>query len=125
MAILGKACALLVASTALTCAKSAGITFAVDVSPVVHVAAPFSAVLHLPASLALKKGGVEARAYLVDGQGEETLLAKRKLSVAASGGVHLEHELEGLLVGCVVWQRHSHNSSSRSIQHSRRAGLYI
>lgn len=99
MTFLARACSILLASAVLISAQSPNVV--VEISPVVHAATPFSAVLRLPASLALKKGSVEAQVCLVDGQGEETHLVKRKLAVSAGGKVFLEHELEGLLVGCV------------------------
>lgn len=74
----------------------------VQISPVVHVAAPFSAVLRLPASLALKKGAIQAEASLVDAKGGEIELGQSKLAVSAGGEVFLEHELEGLVLRCVV-----------------------
>lgn len=73
--------------------------FAVEVSPVVHQGTPFYAILRLPASSTLsKKGGIDAHAYLVDKQGEETLLAKKKLSVITGGQVSLEHVLDDLRI---------------------------
>lgn len=99
MWIAGRACGVLLACTTLISAQSAAV---VEISPVVHVATPFSALLRLPPSLALKKGGIEAEASLVDAHGGESELAKkRKLEVSARGGVFLEHELGGLLLGCV------------------------
>ncbi len=100
MRILRGACSALAACTTLVSAQQSAAD--VQISPVVHVAAPFSAVVRLPASLALKKGGVQAEAHLIDAQGGEIELAKLKLAVSTGGEVFLEHELEGLVVRCVV-----------------------
>lgn len=101
MGIAARTCGVLVACTTLISAQ-AGAVVVVETSPVVHVAAPFSALIRLPPSLALKKGGIEAEASLVDAHGGESELAKkRKLQVSAGGEVSLEHELEGLLLGYV------------------------
>ena len=97
MRILGGACGLLAAFATLVSAQQSSVV--VEISPVVHVAAPFSALLRLPASSALKKGGIQAEASLVDATGGEVELAKLKLAVSAGGEVVLEHELEGLVVG--------------------------
>lgn len=96
MRILGGACGVLVAFTTLISAQQSSVV--VEISPVVHVAAPFSALLRLPASSALKKGGIEAKASLVDAKGDEIELTKLKLVVSTGGQVVLEHELEGLVV---------------------------
>lgn len=101
MMVYGRACGLLLCLAALVSAQSAGQPLVVEVSPVVHTAAPFSAEVTLPPSFALKKGGVEAQVCTVNQEGEETLLLKRKLRVAAGGEAILQHKLEGLLVGCV------------------------
>lgn len=97
MRVLGGACGLLVAFTTLISAQQSSVV--VEISPVVHVAAPFSALLRLPASSALKKAGIQAEASLVDAKGGEVELAKLKLAVSTGGEVVLEHELEGLVVG--------------------------
>lgn len=112
MVFLGKACSFLLGWAALVLAQSAGATVVVEVSPVVHQAATFSATVRLPPSAALKKGGVEAEAYVVDKEGEEVLLVKRKLAVSVGGGVFLEHELEGLLIGCVSTLLNTNTTSS-------------
>lgn len=101
MVISARVCSLLLALTSLVSAQSAGLSVVVAVSPVVLTAAPFSVELTLPPSLALRKGGVEAQVCIVNQEGEEKQLLKRKLSVASRGGVMLQHELEGLLIGCV------------------------
>jgi len=98
MKILQGACCALAACTTLVSAQQS--TVVVQISPVVHVAAPFSAVVRLPASLALKKAGVHAEAHLIDSQGVEIELAKLKLAVSSGGDVFLEHELEGLVLRC-------------------------
>lgn len=104
---------LLLVSAAFTFALTSA-SVRVEVSPVVHVAAPFSAVLQLPASAALNRKGVDAQAYLVDDKGQEIQLnKKRKLSTVANGEVVLEHELEGLLIGCVCLLSAVSNVSNR------------
>lgn len=100
MRILQGACCALAACTTLVSAQQSAAV--IQISPVVHVAAPFSAVVRLPASLALKKGGIQAEAYLIDAQGGEIELAKLKLAVTVGGEVFLEHELEGLVLRYVV-----------------------
>lgn len=100
MRILGGVGGVLVAFVTLISAQQSSVV--VDISPVVHVAAPFSAVLRLPASSALKKGGIQVEASLVDAKGSEVELAKLKLAVSSGGEVVLEHELEGLIIRCVV-----------------------
>lgn len=101
MMFYGRACGLLLWLVALVSAQSAGQPLVVEVSPVVHTAAPFSVEVTLPPSFALKKGGVEAEVCIVNQEGEEILLLKRKLRLAAGGEAMLHHELEGLLIGCV------------------------
>lgn len=105
MRIWARTCGVLVACTTLISAKAApAAAVVVEISPVVHVAAPFSALMRLPPSLALKKGAVEAEVSLVDAHGGESeLVKKRKLQVSAGGEVSLEHELEGLLLGYVYF----------------------
>lgn len=100
-----RACGILVAFATLISAQQSSVV--VDVSPVVHVDAPFSALLRLPPSSALKKGGIEAKASLVDAKGGETELAKLKLTVSTGGEVLLEHELEGLVVRYDMYVRQS------------------
>lgn len=110
MVAIARACALLLSWVALTCAQSTGSTVVVEISPVVHQSAPFSALVRLPATLPPKvaKAGVEVAASVLDGQREEIPLATKKFVVSARGEVLLEHELEGLLIGCVV-----HTGTSR------------
>lgn len=86
----------------LVSVQSAGPNIVVEVSPVVLSGVPFSATLVLPPSFALKKGGVEAQASLVDGQGGQAHLAKRKLAISSGGEVILQHELEGLFIRCEI-----------------------
>lgn len=99
MTVVARLCGFLVAYFTLVSAQSAAVV--VEVSPVVHVAAPFSALLRLPPSYAAT-GRIEAEASLVDAQGGEKELAKQKFKVSAGGEVLLEHKLEGLLIGCGV-----------------------
>lgn len=100
MMFYARTCGLLLWLAALVSAQSAGHSLVVEVSPVVHTAAPFSVEVTLPPSFALKKGGVQAEVCIVNQEGEETLLLKRKLRLAAGGEAMLQHELEGLLIGC-------------------------
>ncbi|CAM9370968.1 unnamed protein product [Ectocarpus sp. 12 AP-2014] len=95
MTIVARLCGILAAFFTLVSAQSAAVV--VEVSPVVHVAAPFSALVRLPPSYAAT-GRTEAKASLVDAQGGEKELAKQKLKVSAGGEVFLEHKLEGLLI---------------------------
>eukprot|EP00904_Undaria_pinnatifida_P013206 jgi/Undpi1/9015/HiC_scaffold_26.g11475.m2 len=103
MVAIARACALLLSWVALTCAQSTGSTVVVEISPVVHQSAPFSALVRLPATLPPKvaKAGVEVAASVLDGQREEIPLATKKFVVSARGEVLLEHELEGLLIGSI------------------------
>lgn len=101
MAVVARACGLLLSWAALVSAQSTGSTVVVEISPVVHQGTPFSALLRLPPSLPLKKGGVEVAAFVLDGQREEIPLATKKFVVSGHGEVLLEHELGGLLIGCV------------------------
>lgn len=96
MRSLGRICGILVAFATLISAQQSAVV--VEMSPVVHVAAPFSALLRLPVSSTLKRGGVEAEASLVDAQGGEIQLTKLKLAVSTGGEVVLEHELAGLVI---------------------------
>ncbi|CAM9348857.1 unnamed protein product [Ascophyllum nodosum] len=84
-----------------SCAQSSpqSLDFTVEVSPVVHAGTPFFVVLKLPTSSALKKGRIDAQAYLIDETGEETLLAKEKLSVTRGGEFISEHVLDSLQIG--------------------------
>ena len=86
-----------------SCAQSSpqSLDFTVEVSPVVHAGTPFFVVLKLPTSSALKKGRIDAQAYLIDETGEETLLAKEKLSVTRGGEFISEHVLDSLQIGFV------------------------
>lgn len=100
MTVASRACGLLLSWAALVSSQSTGSTVVVEISPVVHQSTPFSALLRLPPSLPLKKGGVEVAAFVLDGKREEIPLAKKKFVVSAHGKVLLEHELGGLLIGC-------------------------
>lgn len=100
MTFVARACVLLLSWSALISAQSTGSTVVVEISPVVHQSTPFSALLRLPASLPLKKGGVEVAAFVLDGKREEVPLVSKKFVVSAHGDVLLEHELGGLLIGC-------------------------
>lgn len=100
MAFVARACVLLLSWAALISAQSTGSTVVVEISPVVHQSTPFSALLRLPASLPLKKGGVEVAAFVLDGKREEIPLVTKKFVVSAHGDVLLEHELGGLLIRC-------------------------
>ncbi|CAM9275362.1 unnamed protein product [Scytosiphon promiscuus] len=98
MTVVTRACGLLALCATLISTRAAVV---VEVSPVVHLASPFSALLRLPASSAVTSRGVEAEASLVDADGRETRLAKQKLKTSAGGEVFLEHELEGLIIGSI------------------------
>lgn len=100
MTAVARACGLLLSWVALITAQSTGSMVAVEISPVVHQSTPFSALLRLPASLPLKKGGVEVAAFVLDGKREEIPLVTKKFVVSSQGEFLLEHELGGLLIGC-------------------------
>lgn len=100
MMVVARVCGLIALCATLISAQAAVV---VEVSPVIHVASPFSALLRLPASSALTSRGVDVTASIVDADGRETQLAKQKLKTSAGGEVFLEHELEGLIIGYVAW----------------------
>lgn len=100
MTVVARVCGLLLSWAALISAQSTGPMVVVEISPVVHQSTPFSALLRLPASLPLKKGGVEVAAFVLDGKREEIPMVTKNFVVSSHGKVLLEHELGGLLIGC-------------------------